>query len=257
MFDGVSTETLLRTAIAVVALLLLAVIATSLLRLPRALAPAIAVVRGALQLALLSLVLTGIVTNGWWVAAFLVVMFTVAVIVAARRSRLEGRGWPPVALAMAAGVIPVCALVFALGAIEFSSRYVLAFCAIIIGGSMTISAVAGRALRTALDDHWEEVEGWLALGATPRQSTIRLGRLAAETALVPLTDQAKTTGIVVLPGAFIGAVFGGLSPIAAGLFQITVLAGLIASGSVTMLLLVLGSTRRVIRPVPAETRATD
>lgn len=55
-------------------------------------------------------------------------------------------------------------------------------------------------------------------------------------ALIPSVDQTKTTGLVVLPGAFVGAIFGGLSPLEAGRFQIIVLAAIMAAGAVTAVL---------------------
>lgn len=58
-------------------------------------------------------------------------------------------------------------------------------------------------------------------------------------ALIPSTDQSKTTGLVTLPGAFVGVIFGGISPLAAGLFQIVVLASIMAAGSVTAVVTIL------------------
>ena len=52
-------------------------------------------------------------------------------------------------------------------------------------------------------------------------------------ALIPATDQMKTTGLVTLPGAFVGAIFGGVSPLEAGRFQLVVLAAIMAAGAIT------------------------
>ncbi len=58
------------------------------------------------------------------------------------------------------------------------------------------------------------------------------------------------TGVVVLPGAFVGAIFGGISPFEAGRFQIVVLAAIMAAGSITAVLMAiwLGGIR--VRPSP-------
>ena len=45
-------------------------------------------------------------------------------------------------------------------------------------------------------------------------------------ALLPAFDQSKSTGLVTLPGAFVGALFGGASPVEAAQFQLVVLAGI-------------------------------
>jgi putative ABC transport system permease protein len=38
---------------------------------------------------------------------------------------------------------------------------------------------------------------------------------------------------VTLPGAFVGAIFGGVSPLEAGRFQVVVLASIMAAGAIT------------------------
>jgi putative ABC transport system permease protein len=103
---------------------------------------------------------------------------------------------------------------------------------------MSIATLAGRRLMQSVTEQWEQVEGWLALGATPRESTRFLAREAVYSALIPSTDQTKTTGLVTLPGAFVGAIFGGVDPLEAGRFQIVVLASIMAAGSITAALVV-------------------
>jgi putative ABC transport system permease protein len=139
---------------------------------------------------------------------------------------------------MAAGILAALVIVFGTGAIELTSRYALAIGGIVVGNSMAIAGLAGRRFHEAVIDRWDQVEGWLALGATPRQATLLQARQAVHSALIPSTDQTKTTGLVTLPGAFVGAIFGGLSPLEAGRFQIVVLASIMAAGSVTAILLI-------------------
>src|SRR5690606_28380991 len=69
--------------------------------------------------------------------------------------------------------------------------------------------------------------------------------------LLPAIDQTRTTGLVVLPGAFVGAVFAGLSPIEAGRFQLVVLASILAAGVVTASILAFAPrATRVERTAP-------
>ncbi|MDN5683636.1 ABC transporter permease [Corynebacterium glyciniphilum] len=194
---------------------------------------AAAVCRGAVQLALISVVLTGVITDPRWVTLALLVMFTVAAVTSTHRTGWTLPRFLVVTGAMAAGVTTVLGVVFLTGAIEFSSRYALAIGGIIIGGAMSTATLAGRRLAQATEERWSEVEGWLALGATPRQATRKIARFSIREALIPSTDQTKTTGLVTLPGAFVGAIFGGVSPLDAGRFQIVVLAGIMAAGAVT------------------------
>jgi putative ABC transport system permease protein len=69
-------------------------------------------------------------------------------------------------------------------------------------------------------------------------------------ALIPTTDQTKTTGLVTLPGAFVGAIFGGVSPLEAGRFQIVVLAAIIAAGSITAVIVAASLAPVQRKPVP-------
>ncbi len=74
-------------------------------RIPHRAAPALAILRGAVQLAVISLILGQVITSPVWVGAALLVMFFVAAVTAARRlgwtwgrlgagQRLDGR-WHP------------------------------------------------------------------------------------------------------------------------------------------------------------------
>jgi putative ABC transport system permease protein len=117
---------------------------------------------------------------------------------------------------------------------------------------MSIATIGGRRLMEGAIDHWEEIEGWFAVGATPRQATRDVGRQAVYSALIPTTDQTKTTGLVTLPGAFVGAIFGGVSPLEAGRFQIVVLASIMCAGALTASILI--AFLRPIRVKPAPLR---
>jgi putative ABC transport system permease protein len=230
---------------------LLTALAVSVLlafRVPSAFSPALAILRGAVQLAAVSFVLSGVITSPVWVAVGLLVMFTVATVSATRR---VGWSWPRLGLvggSMAAGITATLLIIFGTGAIEFSPRYALAIGGIVIGNAMTVAVLAGRRFAEMVHDRWEEVEGWLALGATRRRSTRDLARRSVHAALIPATDQTKTTGLVTLPGAFVGAIFGGISPLEAGRFQIVVLAAIMAAGAVTAVLVVAQLAPVRVRP---------
>lgn len=219
-------------------------------RAPHRFAPALAILRGTIQLAILSVILSGVITNPWWVALALVVMFVVAAVTATRRLGFSWGRFALVSASMGLGIVVTAVIVFGTGAIELTARFALAIGGIVIGNSMTIATLAGRRFAEATNDHWEEVEGWLALGATRRESTLQLARNAVYSALIPSTDQTKTTGLVALPGAFVGAIFGGLSPLEAGRFQIVVLASIMAAGSITAVVLIGVIAPVRMRPAP-------
>lgn len=195
-----------------------------------------AILRAVVQLGLLSVVLTGVIEHPLWVAGFLVLMLLAASWNVHRRLRL-GAGAIPVfaGILLVATAVPV-SLAFGLGALPPEPRYLLALGGIVLGNAMTVLTLMGRTMHERLIAEHELVEGWLALGATPRRAARDAMRAAASTALVPSTDQTRTTGIVTLPGAFVGALFGGAAPVEAAAFQLVVLAGVLAAGAVTVLL---------------------
>ena len=127
---------------------------------------------------------------------------------------------------------------------------------ITVGGAMTASTMAGRRYLAELGTRRAEVEGKLALGATMRQATADLVAVAVAEALVPALDQTRTTGLVTLPGAFVGALFSGASPLQATRFQLVVLVGLLAAESVAavVLLRLLATCRSCRRARPRPSR---
>lgn len=190
-----------------------------------------ALARAVLQLAILSVILNGVISNGGWVVLFLCVMVGAATWVVYRRLSLTMGYIPVIALTIAVAAAIPTTLVFLSQAVEFSPRYVLAVGGIVIGNVMTVCTLMGRSLHAMLLATRDEVEAWLSVGATPRRAAQRAVRSAASTALIPTTDQTRTTGIVTLPGSFVGAVFAGASPLMAAQFQIIVLAAVLAAGA--------------------------
>lgn len=206
-----------------------------------------ALARAIAQLGALTIVLNIVIERTEYVLLFLVVMVGAAAVMVAQR--LQWR-WPQALLG--ALVIAVSAsvpglVVFGTGAVAFESNYLLAVGGIVVGGVMTISTLFGRTLTAELKAQRDQVEAWLALGATPRQAAQGPVRAAGSLALLPSTDQTRVTGIVTLPGAFVGAVFAGLPVLEAAVFQIVVLASLLCAGAISLGLwtLTLGAPRHL------------
>lgn len=213
-------------------------------------APVVAVASGAALLAVVGLLLRGVLVAPPAVVAALAVMTATAVRTAA--SRLGGfhHGGRAVLAACSTGALLTLTTVFALQVLPFTPRYLIALGGIVIGGTMTGATLAGRHLRSGLIARRDEVEAWLSVGATMRQAVAAIARQAAGEALVPALDQTRTTGLVTLPGAFIGALLAGASPTQAARFQIIVLAALICAPATVAVILVwlLGAPRQLPAP---------
>jgi len=224
-------------AAVLLALLLVAAVAVGFGELGSWRAVLVAGLRAAGQLAAVSLVIVAILRSGWWTAAFVLLMFGVAVFTSARRVKAK-HGGPWVAAAIAAGVLPVLALVLASGVVPWQPIAVVPIAGIVIGGAMTATSQATRRALDELRDRFGEYEAALALGFLERPAALEICRPSAGQALIPPLDQTRTVGLVTLPGAFVGMLLGGAGPVQAGVTQLLVLVGLLAAESVAVLVAV-------------------
>ncbi|MFD7729916.1 ABC transporter permease [Kitasatospora phosalacinea] len=197
--------------------------------------------RAAVQLALVALVIAWVVRSLWTSALFVLLMFAVAVRTAGRRIG-EGRGgataarweWAWAAVPVAAGVLPVLLLLAATGLLPAKGITVVPVAGILIGGALTATSLAGRRALDELRLRHGEVEAALALGFEERDARLEICRTAAATSLVPALDQTRTVGLVTLPGAFVGMLLGGATPVQAGAVQLFVLVALLAVEAVAV-----------------------
>jgi putative ABC transport system permease protein len=194
----------------------------------------VAAVRAAVQLAAVSLLITAIVSSLWFTAAFVTVMCAVAAWTSGRRigGRRADAWWAAVPIAV--GALPVVAGLLACGLLPAKGIAIIPVAGILIGGAMTATSLAGRRAVDELLQRRGEVEAALALGLTDRDAALEICRPAAAQALVPALDQTRTVGLVTLPGAFVGVLLGGASPVTAGATQLFVLVGLLAVEAVAV-----------------------
>ncbi|MGW8376351.1 ABC transporter permease [Streptomyces sp. ODS28] len=182
-------------------------------------------VRAAVQLAAVSWVIHWVVGAVPSLLAFIALMFAVAVRTAGRRIT-PNRTWWWAAPPIAAGVLPVLALLLLTGLLPLRGLALIPIAGILIGGGLTATVLAGRRALEELATRAGEVEAGLALGLLEREARLEVARPAASGALLPGLDQTRTVGLVTLPGAFVGMLLGGASPVMAGAVQLFVLVGL-------------------------------
>lgn len=189
-------------------------------------------VRALTQLAVVAVLIAQLGRSGWLAAAFLLLMLGVASWTAAKRIG-SGRFWIA-ALPISAGTLPVAGLMLVTGVLPLDPLALAAVVGQLIGGSMTATNLAGRRLKQELALRHGEVEAGMALGLTLRSARSLVARPVAAEALVPALDQTRTVGTVTLPGAFVGLVLGGASPLDAGLVQLVVLISLLAAEAIAI-----------------------
>lgn len=196
-----------------------------------------AALRAAVQLAAVSFLIAAIIRSLAWTAAFLVVMYLVAAWTAGRRV-VTGRAawWAAVPIGVATA--PVIAALVAAGLVPPRGLTLIPVAGILIGGALTATSLAGRRAMDELAHRRGELEAALSIGLSDRDAALEICRGQAATALIPALDQTRTVGLVTLPGAFVGMLLGGASPVAAGAVQLFVLVALLAVEAVAIVVTV-------------------
>ncbi|MDO4916516.1 MAG: ABC transporter permease [Rothia sp. (in: high G+C Gram-positive bacteria)] len=198
--------------------------------------PYIAIARAIVQIGLIALVLRGVINFPWIAPAFFAVMLTTATLTSGKHARTLFHGRKAAGLGITVASIFTIAAIFLLRLVDFSTQNLMAMGGIIIGGTMTIVTLTARNFTDRANTRALEIEGWWALGATNLTAFDEVRRQSIKEALTPGLDQTKATGLVTLPGTFVGALMGGAAPLAAAQMQIAVLAGQTLSGLIAALI---------------------
>lgn len=189
-----------------------------------------AAARATVQLAVFGMALSLIVRSLWFTAAFVLLMsctagWTAAGRVVGRRPRASEFAVTTVTVAVPSVVLAVALIL--VGVLPAQGIAVIPVAGSGIGAAMASAGLAGKRALEELRDRRGEVEAGLALGLDPRFIRLDVARPAAASALVPALDQTRTVGLVAIPGAFVGMVLGGASPIAAAVMQLYVLVAIL------------------------------
>ncbi|MGH3813472.1 MAG: ABC transporter permease [Pseudonocardiaceae bacterium] len=194
-----------------------------------------AVARATLQLAAVSLVVAAVIASLPLTLLFLGVMTAVAGRTAGGRI-CRGPRWSWALLPVLGGTAPLLAGLVAAAVVPLRGIALIPIGGILIGGAMTATTLAGRRALDELRSRRGELDAALAVGLIPRQAALLVCREQAADALIPVLDQTRSVGLVTLPGAFVGMLLGGASPVQAGAVQLLVLVGLLAVQTVAVLI---------------------
>jgi putative ABC transport system permease protein len=196
-----------------------------------------AAIRASVQLVLVGLLIAAVLRSWWLTLGFVMLMLSVASVTAGRRLTRERSWWlafGPVVL----GAAPVAGGLMGSGLIPHQTIAVVPIAGILIGGAMTATTLAGKHALAALRTRHGEYEAALSIGLLPRDSALLIAREDAALALLPGLDQTRTVGLVTLPGAFVGMLLGGASPLQAAAVQLVVLVSLLLVQSIAVLVTV-------------------
>lgn len=192
----------------------------------------VATVRATVQLGIVGAIIAVVLRSWWATGAFVVLMLTVAALTSGGRMGVRGaaRAWP--LLPVAAAALPVTGALLAVGLLPATPISIIPTAGILIGNAMTATTLAGRRALDSLTERRGEYEAALSLGLPARDAALLVTRSAARLALVPGLDQTRTVGLVTLPGAFVGTLLGGASPMEAAALQLVVLVGILLAQSI-------------------------
>ncbi|KJH73617.1 ABC transporter permease [Aliterella atlantica] len=211
---------------------------------------ALATCRTLLQLLVVGYILAFVfaLNNPWAVLAILLVMLTIAAIVA--RNRI-GKKIPQV-LPLVWGSIFI-STVLTLGYTTilviqppnwYEPQYLIPLAGIVLGNSMNGAAIAGERLASIINSSQLEIETHLSLGATPQQAVSQYRKDAIKAGLIPTINSMMVVGIVTLPGIITGQLLSGVDPLAAASYQILIMFMLAFTNIVTTILVTQGLYRQ-------------
>lgn len=193
----------------------------------------LASVRALVQLTVVALLIKVVIDDLVLTFAFVLLMFVMATVTTSRRIGAP-TVWVWSGLAIATGVVPPIAVILGSGAVPMEGIAIIPVAGIVIGNAMTANTLLGRRAFPALREDRPLYDAALALGMPPSAAIREIVHRRAPEALLPGLDQVTTTGVVTLPGAFIGVMLGGGTPVMAATAQALVLFGIMAAQTVTV-----------------------
>ncbi|KAL8036131.1 hypothetical protein ABFX02_12G139800 [Erythranthe guttata] len=193
------------------------------------------ILRAFIQLSIIGFVLEFIFNqkNVLWIILAYLFMVTIAGYTAGQRAKHVPRGKYVAGVSILAGTAVTMFLLVILRVFPFTPRYIIPVAGMMVGNAMTVTGVTMKKLRDDIKMQINLVETALALGATPRQATLQQVKRALVIALSPVLDNAKTVGLISLPGAMTGMIMGGASPLEAIQLQIVVMNMLVGASTVS------------------------
>lgn len=242
-----TTGDLVRLAVVLGTLVLLAAVVTRLGGLDFSGAQLTAALRATVQLAVVGTLIAGVLDSWWLTAGFTALMVAVASWTAGRRlAPPPAQGWAWGFLPVCAGALPVAATLVFTEVVPLVPIAVVPVVGILVGGAMTATSLAGHRIRSALGERHGEVEAALSLGLPERDARLLVASADAGLALVPGLDQTRTVGLVTLPGAFVGMLLGGATPWQAAAVQLVVLLSLLLVAALATVITLELSARGIV-----------
>jgi putative ABC transport system permease protein len=148
-------------------------------------------------------------------------------------------------LAYLAAAAVAFGVLFGLGVFPAEQQTIVPLGGMLVGNSLAATVLVGRRIVAELRDKRPEVEARLALGQSSRDAARPYLRNAVRDALVPQIETTKAVGIVFLPGAMVGLLLAGVSPLDAVKVQAAVMYLVLGSVATTTSVIAIGLSQRL------------
>jgi len=199
----------------------------------------IGTIRAAVQLIAVGYVLQFIFQLKSW--SLIILMLAIMITVATLNARKKGKGLPGVswriAVAITSTEILTMGLLVGLKIIQTTPQYIIPISGMIIGNGMVVSGLFFNRLKSEMETRREEINVYLALGATSKQAVSSVMQNTVKASMLPTIDAMKTVGLVQLPGMMTGMIVAGANPIVAVRYQILIMYSFTSAAAITAILL--------------------
>lgn len=199
----------------------------------------IGTVRAAIQLIAVGYILHMIFQLKSW--TYIVLMIAVMITVATLNARKKGVGLPGIgwriAIAITSTEIVTMGLLVLLKIIGSTPQYIIPISGMIVGNGMVVSGLFLNRLKSEIETRRDEINVYLALGATSKQAVSHVMRNTVKAAMLPTIDGMKTVGLVQLPGMMTGMIVAGANPIEAVRYQILIMYSFTSAAAITAIIL--------------------
>ena len=218
------------------ALILINMILSVVLRLGLERRLLIASVRMVIQLLLVGYVLEWVFTlrNPLWVLLVALIMTTLAGLSAVGRTRRRFHSiyWNSFLSILGASFLITSLAVSGIIRVEpwYDPQYLIPLLGMVLGNTLTGVSLALDSFIEDLVSSREQIEAWLALGATRWEAAHEAIQKALRTGMIPTINSMLVMGLVSLPGMMTGQILAGAKPFDAVRYQIVIIF-MIASGT--------------------------
>ncbi len=201
---------------------------------------AYAILKGGLQLTVISLFLTFLFDFEYWY--FLIWFLLVGMVLfggytSAKRATGMKDAFSVTAPAILIGSTVVLIVLALSRAMPLEPQFIVPLAGMAFGNSMAICSICLERLLREVKLNRTAIETALSLGADSKTALEEYGRMSIRASLIPTIDRLKTLGIIFIPGAMSGLLIAGTDPLVAAEYQIIVYLMIVGGGIITAIII--------------------